>query len=186
MIKRKNTVFLRTAPLFVVSMLISACGTAPSYVAPSGAATAKLLFKADALQSFAYSLSIYDDAVNCTGPRVVAAGQGSNSNLTTSIKTGALLTTRFIGGGNGKVCQVIESFQPVSGHIYQLQGKLDEQGCSVIVYDISNPNAPQIEQSLLRRQPKNQMCEPLSSAKRVTAVVNKPSLDDFKDLLPGK
>ncbi len=189
MVMQKNAAFLRTCSLLFALISVSACvTTTTTYVAPSGPTTAKLQIKTDALQSHAYSISIFDDAVNCTNPKLVAVGQGSSSNLTTSLKTGALVTTRFVGAGNSKTCQILETFVPISGHTYQLHGKLDEQGCSVVVYDVSNPNNPQVEQSLLRRQVKNQTCEPLSAAKRIVAVVkdSKPSMDDFVDLLPGK
>lgn len=185
---KKETNIVGSALILCSALVLSACGTT-NYVAPVNGATAKLLFKTEALQGYHYTLSMYDNAVACTQPKTIVAGQGSSGVLTTAVKTGALVSTSFSGGStNGRICQMVVSFRPVVGRVYEIWGTLDERGCSSIVYDITDPNKPQIESTLLKRKLVNQVCEPLSAATRITPVVtnSKPTMDDFKDLLPGK
>lgn len=177
-----------------IAVALAACFTpypVTPYQAPTAGETAKLLFKPNVLLGRRYVLQIYRGPVTCTGPMSVFSGQGPANVAGTTIQANTLNSLSLSGIQGGRSCKAVVSFYPKVGHSYQLEGKVDELGCMVSMQDITNPNSPQPESSLLSREMKGEVCAPLSEAKKIGAgtgssMLSKPTLDDFKDLLPSK
>lgn len=163
-------------------LLMTACMT--PYQAPNAGDTANLVFKPNVLQERQYGLIIYGSPGACTDPMGVFSGRGPNNVGHTTIQANTLSTLEFNGGQKASSCSVIVSFYPKAGHTYQLDGVVNEVGCTMSMSDITNPNYPQPESTLLLRPMIRGFCAPLSQARNIGGQINsRPTLNDFKDLL---
>lgn len=171
-----------------VLMLLPLASCVTNYQAPTSGATASLYIRAHSLQGHKYLISTFDEANTCTGKKQITSGEGPTPQMATLLRAGVPVTLAVNGTKNNSSCGHYLSFTPVRGAVYFFQSTVDETGCKSIVYQVENQQF-RLPPDLLSRQPKADSCAPMSTAKKVSTLLEnnkKPSLDDFKDLLKGQ
>jgi hypothetical protein len=150
---------LRCAAVAVVALLLGACATptkksapVPAYAAPAGAQTARLLSRGKVNAGDAYGVIVFDDAANCSGPRIASAGSAARTPKATEIEAGRTTTLDFVVARPDKTsCRVRWSFTPTAGRTYLVAGMLTATGCSARLLDATDPDDMKAESSAQRR-----------------------------------
>ena len=160
---------VRWATVALAGALVGACATPPKkaaqvppYVAPAGAQTARLLSRGAVNAGDAYGILVYDDAVNCAGPRIASAGSSSRTPKATEIEAGRTTTLDFLVAHPDKTsCRVRWSFTPTAGKTYLVSGALTTKGCRALVLDATDPDHMKAEGSAQRRNAGGSACSAL-------------------------
>ena len=166
---------VRWAMVALAGALVGACATPPKkaaqvppYVAPAGAQTARLLSRGAVNAGDAYGILVYDDAVNCAGPRIASAGSSLKTPKATDIEAGRTTTLDFLVAHPDKTsCRIRWSFTPAAGKTYLVAGALTTKGCSARLLDATDPDHMKAETSAQRRNLGGSAC---------SALVAKPAL----------
>jgi hypothetical protein len=200
---------LRIAPCIVtrlalfaaLSSLLGGCATPPpklpTYTAPAGAPTAKLVMRGAVPQLDAFGVLVYDDAENCKGPRLAGAGNSLRNPNTVPLAAGALTTVDFMYvKANKESCLLRWSFTPVAGKSYLVNGAAYGAGCRAALLDATNPDSMASPSGLVRRNDKGNACVPMAQARSASkvaqggqdqgAAVLRPgaNADDLQGLIP--
>src|SRR5215472_6411889 len=134
----------------------------PPYVAPAGAQTARLLSRGAVNAGDAYGILVYDDAVNCAGPRIASAGSSLKTPKATDIEAGRTTTLDFLVAHPDKTsCRIRWSFTPAAGKTYLVAGALTTKGCSARLLDATDPDHMKAETSARRRNLGGSACSAL-------------------------
>lgn len=177
----------------VATALLAACagGTqvvAP-YRAPTSGATAKMIVRASVGPATRFQLVSFSDAQHCTGGQLVASQADLVGDVAfAQLKAGQMATLSFHTLA-GMQCEVIASFLPRAGRTYLL-GAVDRGGrCGMQIDDITAGKMP--EATFVSRTPQRGGCVAQNNLEKimlaqVPANAKAPSLDDFKDILPGQ
>ena len=160
---------VRWATLALGSVLLCSCATPtkkstpmPTYSAPAGAQTARLLSRGKVNAGDAYGVVVYDDAANCSGPRIASAGNSARTPKATEIEAGRTTTLDFVVARPDKTsCRVRWSFTPTAGRTYLVAGTMTATGCSARVLDATDPDAMKAEGSAQRRNAGGNSCSAL-------------------------
>jgi len=164
----------RLALLATLSWLLGGCATPPpklpSYTAPAGAATAKLVMRGAVPAGDAFGVLVYDDAVNCKGARLAGAGNSARNPNTVPLAAGALTTVEFMYvKANKESCLLRWSFTPVAGKSYLVNGGGYGTGCRAALLDSTNPDSMAAPAGAVRRNEKGNACVPMAQARPVGA-----------------
>jgi hypothetical protein len=159
----------RWAMVALASALLCACATpakkavqVPTYVAPAGAPTARLLSRGAVNAGDAYGVVVFDDAANCAGPRIASAGNSSRTPKAAEIEAGKTTTLDFVVAHPDKTaCRVRWSFVPDAGKTYLVAGALTAKGCSARLLDATDPDHMKAETSAQRRNVGGTTCSAL-------------------------
>jgi hypothetical protein len=161
----------------LTAALVCACATPtrkaqlPSYAAPAGAQTARLLSRGAVNAGDAYGVLVYDDAVNCAGPRLASAGSSSRTPKAAEIEAGRTTTLDFLVAHPDKTsCRVRWSFTPAAGKTYLIAGALTTKGCSARLLDATDPDHMKAETSAQRRNLGGSACSALAVTPTAPAV----------------
>jgi len=192
----------RLALLATLSWLLSGCATPPpklpSYTAPAGAPTAKLVMRGAVPTGDAFGVLVYDDAENCKGPRLAGAGNSLRTPTTVPLAAGVLTTVDFmLVKANKDSCMLRWSFTPVAGKSYLVNGAASGTGCRAALLDATNPDAMVAPAGSVRRNEKGNTCVPMAQARLANvataqggqdqgAAVLRPgaNADDLQGLIP--
>ncbi len=169
---------LRRSVLALAGALVCACTTPvkkpaqlPAYVAPSGAQTARLLSRGAVNAGDAYGVLVYDDAVNCAGPRLASAGNSARTPKATDIEAGRTTTLDFlIAHPDKSSCRVRWSFTPSAGKTYLVAGALTTKGCNARLLDATDPDHMKAETSAQRRNVGGSACSALAARPAASAA----------------
>jgi hypothetical protein len=170
--------FVRRAAVALAAALVCSCATPtkkaaqlPSYVAPEGAQTARLLSRGAVNSGDAFGILVYDDAVNCAGPRIASTGSTSRTPKAAEIEAGRTTTLDFLVAHPDKTsCRVRWSFTPAAGKTYLVAGALTTKGCSARLLDATDPDHMKAETSAQRRNLGDSACSALVAKPTATAV----------------
>ena len=150
--------------------LLTACAVpkpaAPlqAYVVPAGVPTARLLSRGTVPTGDLYGVFVYDDAANCTGPRLAASGNATRAPKATEIVAGRTATLDFMVFRPDKTsCRVRWSFTPTAGKTYLVAGALSGTTCSARVLDASDPDNIRPEGTAQRRNAGSNVCSALAA-----------------------
>ena len=192
----------RLALLAALSWLLGGCATPPpklpSYTAPAGAPTARLVMRGAVPSGDAFGVLVYDDAENCRGPRLAGAGNSVRNPATVPLAAGALTTVDFMHvRANRESCTLRWSFTPVAGKSYLVNGAAVGAGCRAVLLDATNPDAMIAAVGSVRRNEKGNACVPMAQARSAAAnaahggqdqgaAVLRPgaNTDDLQGLIP--
>lgn len=186
-----NTVVMGT----IATVLLAACAGGPQvvapYRAPTSGATAKLIVKASVGPVARFQLLSFSDAQHCTGAQLVATQADLVGDVTFALLRAGQMSTLSLRTTGGMQCEVIASFLPRAGRTYLL-GAVDRGGrCGIQLDDITADKAA--EGSFVPRTPQRGGCVAQSNLEKImltqapaSGKTAAPSLDDFKDILPGK
>jgi len=160
---------VRTATVVLAAALVCACATptkktaqVPTSVAPAGVQTARLLSRGAVNTGDAYGVVVFDDAANCSGPRVASAGNSTRTPKATEIEAGRTTTLDFVVAHTDKSsCRVRWSFTPTAGKTYLVAGALTAKGCSARLLDATDPDHMKAETSAQRRNLGGSACSAL-------------------------
>jgi len=169
---------VRRGTVAFAAAIVCACATPtkkpaqlPSYVAPAGVQTARLLSRGAVNAGDAYGVLVYDDAVNCAGPRIAGAGSSSRTPKATEIEAGRTTTLDFLVAHPDKTsCRVRWSFTPAAGKTYLVAGALTTKGCSARLLDATDPDHMKAETSAQRRNLGGNACSALAARPSAPAV----------------
>jgi len=179
------------ALLAPLTVLLAACATPapklPSYSAPAGAPTAKLVMRGSVATGDAFGVLVYDDAENCKGPRLAGAGSSARNPNTVSLAAGTLTTVDFmLVKANKESCLLRWSFTPVAGRSYLVNGLAYGNSCRAALLDATNPDAMATPAGAVRRDAKGSNCVPLAQARAVGTGVTQGGQDQGAAVLrPG-
>jgi hypothetical protein len=173
--------------------LLGACATptkkamqAPAYVAPAGAQTARLLSRGTVNAGDAYGIFVFDDAVNCSGPRIASAGNAARTPKATEIEAGRTTTLDFVvAHPDNTACRVRWSFTPAAGKTYLVAGALTAKGCSARLLDATDPDHMKAEGSAQRRNLNGSVCSALVARPAATGAVGGSEQSGEAVLRPG-
>jgi hypothetical protein len=162
------------ALLATLSALLAGCATPPpklpTYVAPAGAPTAKLVMRGAVASGDAFGVLVYDDAENCKGPRLAGAGSSLRNPNTVPLAAGALTTVDFLlVKPNKETCALRWSFTPVAGRSYLVNGIAYGNSCRAALVDATNPDAMAAPNGAVRRDAKGNACVPMAQARPSSA-----------------
>jgi hypothetical protein len=145
-----------------------------------------------------YTLSTYEQPVSCSQRReFVSSTVREPDRISKQIVAGRLQTVGFLHvRTDRRLCEVIVSFEPARGRSYLMRSTGDAERCRVEIIDATAADAPR-EVPVLRRERNgyglhDNACKPITStgikppaaAASAAAAPARPSLDDFRDLLP--
>jgi hypothetical protein len=162
-----------------IALVLASCATVrktvtpvPPYVAPAGAATARLLGRASLPAGDVYGVLVFEDAAACSGPRLAGAGNSSSPPKATQLEAGRLATLEFLGMRADKTaCSVRWSFFPTAGKTYLVAGALNATSCSAYLMDASDPDHIVVEKSAQRRTLAAGKCRSLSPSAASSATL---------------
>lgn len=179
----------------IATALLAACAGGARVVAPyrgpTSGPSAKLIVKASVGPVAHFQLVSFSDAQNCTGAQLVATQADLVGGVTFALlKAGQMSTLSFRTIG-GMQCEVIASFLPRAGRTYVL-GAVDRGGrCGIQLDDISAGKVA--EATFVSRMPQRGACVAQPNLEKImltqapaSGKTAAPTLDDFKDILPGK
>jgi hypothetical protein len=157
--------------LALSSLLVAGCATPPpklpSYVAPAGVPTAKLVMRGSVPSGDIFGVFVHDDAENCKGARLAGTGNSSRNPNTVALAAGALATVDFmLVKPNKESCLVRWSFKPEAGKSYVVNGMAFGAGCRAGLLDATNPDAMKAPTGIVRRDSKGAACVPMAQAAR--------------------
>jgi hypothetical protein len=161
------------------ALALAACTTPPkpakplpTYAAPAGSQTARLLGRGSVTGADVYGVLVFDDAATCSGPRLAGAGNASRPPKATELEAGRLATLEFLGVRADKTaCRVRFSFLPSAGKTYLVAGVLNASGCSARLMDASDPDSIQVEKSAQQRTLVAGKCSNLAANTPSTAAL---------------
>lgn len=147
-----------------------------------------------------YTISTYEQPVSCSSRReFVSSTVRDPERTSTQVVAGRLQTVGFLHvRTDRRICEVIVSFQPARGRTYLMRSIGDMERCQVDILDATSADAPR-EAPILRRERigyglHDNACKPITSTAMVSpapaaggasgTAPARPSLDDFRDLLP--
>ena len=153
---RRRTASWLSPAIAAASLLACATPGAPvktePYVAPVGVATARLLSRGSVAAGDVYGVIVFDDAANCSGPRVAGAGNATRPPKATEIAAGRTATIDFLAIRPDKSsCRVRWSFTPVAGKTYLVAGAIAGSGCNARLLDATDPDNMRAERTAQRR-----------------------------------
>jgi len=184
-----------------VVLLLTACATprksvqVPSYVAPAGVATARLLSRGSVAQGDVYGVVVYDDAANCAGPRLAGAGNSTRAPKATEIEAGRTATLDFLAiRADKSACRVRWSFTPTAGKTYLVAGAISGTTCNARLLDATDPDRMRPESTAQRRNVGGSACSalvarpassPVGGSEQTGEAVLRPgaSADDLQGLI---
>ncbi|MFZ6649238.1 hypothetical protein ACO0LO_26160 [Undibacterium sp. TJN25] len=181
---------LEIASMGVAVVTVAACAMAPTYTAPSSGDKAELIVRMRIGADEHFSLEVYDDAQACKGRKKVLASGDTGQSIVTSLRANALSTVNFYESRGNSQCDMYGSFFPKANRSYVLDTLMAGGSCLMRVMDVTNPKAPRPE-PVVRRKKEATGCTPLSQDEVATLeaanpVSARPTMDDFKSLLPKK
>lgn len=142
----------------------------PRYVPPpASAATASLVMNNHLQIGDGYLVNVYADGQRCTGTQRVGASQWAVDPPATRLATDRWQTLVVLVLSPMSHCLQRWSFVPRAGHSYSLTTTSSHAGCSALVYDTTEPEAPRLESSLRKRDAEGRVCVPLATAKPIMA-----------------
>jgi len=158
------------AALAALSALLAGCATPapklPTYAAPAGAPTAKLVMRGSVASGDAFGVLVHDDAENCKGPRLAGAGSSTRNPTTVPLAAGALTTIDFmLVKPNKESCMLRWSFTPVAGRSYLVNGIAYGNSCRAALLDATNPDSMAAPTGAVRRDAKGNYCVPMAQAR---------------------
>jgi hypothetical protein len=179
----------------IATALLAACAggsqlVAP-YRAPTAGATAKLIVEASVGPAVHFQLVSFSDAQHCTGGQLLATQADLVGDATFALLKAGHMSTLSFRTTAGMQCEVIGSFLPRAGRTYLL-GAVDRGGrCGIQLDDITAGKAA--ETTFVSRTPQRGGCVAQNNLEKIMLAqapsngkAVAPSLDDFKDILPGK
>lgn len=186
-----NTVTMACIAVALLAACAAGTQVATPYRAPASGATAKLIVKASVGPVARFQLVSFSDAQHCTGGQLVATQADLVGGVTFALLKAGQMSTLSFRTIAGMQCEVIGSFLPRAGRTYLL-GAVDQGGrCGIQLDDITVNKAP--EASFVSRTPQRGGCVAQDNLEKrmltqvtANAKSSTPSLDDFKDILPGK
>lgn len=141
----------------------------PKYVAPAGAATAKLVMRGNLRAGDLYGVYAFDDAEACKGPRVVGAGTVGRDAVTVPIAAGQLTTLEFLLFSGKDACRVRWSFTPTAGRNYLMVGgvvtNVPGASCGARILDATDPDKIKPASDAVRRNLPGNACLAMTQAK---------------------
>jgi hypothetical protein len=157
-----------------LSLVLCGCATPspklPSYTAPAGAPTAKLVMRGAVPSGDAFGVLVLDDAEHCKGPRLAGAGNSARNPTTVPLAAGTLTTVDFmLVKANKESCLLRWSFTPLAGKSYLVNGGAYGTGCRAALLDATNPDSMVAPAGLVRRDAKGNNCVPLAQARAAAA-----------------
>ena len=193
----------------IAAVLLSGCATAPTkpaapaplYSPPTSGPTARLLLRV-INPGGRYTISTYAQPVSCSQRQEVVSTTVKEPERTSmTLAANRLQTISFMQQPNERTaCQVIFSFEPRAGKTYLMRGASDVQGCSIELYDATNPDRPVAETTRMHRErigygQNDNACKAITStaAPRPSSAPGsaqpargEDALAPFRDLLPGR
>jgi len=171
---------VRWPGIAVAAALLAACAVpkpaAPlkAYAVPSGVPTARLLSRGAVTPGDVYGVFVFDDAGNCSGPRLAASGNATRAPKATEIEAGRTATLDFMVLRPDKsTCRIRWSFTPTAGKTYLVAGALSGTNCSARVLDASDPDNIRPEATAQRRNAGSATCTALVARSASSAVGGK-------------
>jgi hypothetical protein len=141
------------------------------YVPPAAStATARLVMRnAIDKADLSYEVAVFDDADRCTGRQRIGSGTQASDPETTTIAAARWQTIETIAHQpNHMMCRDRWTFAPVAGRSYLVRTTSKPDGCTTVIYDMTNPEALRIEPTLRRRQTtRENVCLPLAQAQQI-------------------
>jgi hypothetical protein len=132
------------------------------YAIPAGVPTARLLSRGAVTPGDIFGVFVFDDAVNCSGPRLAASGNATRAPKATEIEAGRTATLDFmVMRADKSSCRIRWSFTPVAGKTYLVAGALSGTNCSARVLDASDPDNIRPEGTAQRRNAGSASCTAL-------------------------
>ena len=155
------------------------------YVAPVGVPTARLLSRGAVAAGDLYGVVVFDDAANCTGPRIAGGGNSTRPPKATEIAAGRTATVDFLVVRPDKSsCRVRWSFTPVAGKTYLVAGCAHRSGCNARLLDATDPDNIRAERTAQRRNVGGATCSALV-ARSASAPAGAIEQTGEAVLLPG-
>ena len=189
-------------PLGALALLAACTATLPNtalphHVAPTTGPSARLVIRGSVSAGDVYGVYVHDDALNCTGSRLAAAGSSTRQPTATNLVADQLTTLEFmLVKPDKKFCFVRWSFTPASGRTYLVRGASTGPACAAQLLDATDPDAIKPEPGAVRRNVATQACVALAAARAAQssrplggqsgndAVLNPgATADDLKGLL---
>ncbi|HET7525155.1 MAG TPA: hypothetical protein VFK10_04365 [Burkholderiaceae bacterium] len=177
--------------LAVLPLALAGCATPkpklPTYSAPAGAPTAKLVMRGAVATGDAFGVLVYDDAENCKGARLAGAGNSARNPATVPLAAGALTTVDFmLVKANKESCLLRWSFTPVAGRSYLVNGIAYGNSCRASLLDATNPDSMAAPAGAVRRDAKGNYCVPMAQARATGASTAQGGQDSGAAVLrPG-
>jgi len=160
-------------PLSAIAALLVGCAarTPPvtKYVPPASGQTAKLVMRSTVPAGDNYGVFVYGDSEHCAGARSIGTGTSTRNPATTTLAANQITTVEFyLLKPTREHCSIRYSFTPLAGKTYLLNGSAVERGCMARMMDASDPDNIKPEAAVLRRNPGNSVCLPLSQSRAVS------------------
>ena len=113
-----------------------------------------------------YTVDVLRDTSTCRGHQRVGTSAGPIDLSATTLATERWQTLEVTVTDplGHHACTMRVSFTPRHGRAYQLAPKLANDRCNALVFDTTDPQAPQLESSFRHRNSSTETCVPLARA----------------------
>ena len=127
---------------------------------------ARLTMHGDVPLGAYYVVDVLADTLTCRGHQRVGASAGPIDLSATALATERWQTLEVTVNTplSNRACTVRVSFTPRHGRAYQLAPQLANDHCDALVFDTTDPQAPQLESSFRYRSSNKEPCVPLARA----------------------
>ena len=133
---------------------------------PSSQDSAPLAMRARLPAGSLYALNVLADTPACSASRRVGMARDGVVLPATALATERWQTLEVdtFDPATRLGCQIRVSFTPRHGRSYLLSAKTEKGHCNALVFDNTDPQAPQLESSFRYRNTNKEACMPLASA----------------------
>lgn len=191
---------LRSAALALAAAALSACvanppkpsASAPAYTPPGSGPVARLVVRVNHVGG-RYAISTFEQPVGCSLRREIASATAREPmSQTFNLVANKLQTLSFLHVREDKrTCEILLSFEPRAGSSYLMRNSATAEGCSVELFNTTNPDSSVIERTRIRRERvgvglSDNACKPILTTVRPKGDAPAGALDPFIELLPGK
>lgn len=195
----------RIAALALVAAALSACvanppkpqASVPAYAPPGSGPVARLLVRVNHGGGRS-AISTFEQPVGCSLRReIIGTTAREPMSQTFRLVANRLQTLSFLHvREDRRACEILLSFEPRAGGTYLMRNAATAEGCSVELFNTTNPDSPVVERTRIRRERvglglSDNACKPLMTTVRARGPAEgrdapAGSLEPFTELLPGK
>ena len=112
-----------------------------------------------------YGVFVYGNSELCAGPSRIGNGDSTSHPASTVIAANRITTVEFLlSKPDRSYCSILFTLTPLAGKSYLLSGSSMDKGCTARMMDASDPDQIKPAPTVLRRNPGNTTCLPLSQS----------------------